>query len=82
MECLSKDQSPESYFISNMIIMNYNYYILKNDHNEILKLKAFCKRDDLLFYLLLKNIIGLHFFIRKEHFDTLNLEYYLSKIDY
>lgn len=64
-----------------MIIMNYNYYILKNNPNEILKLKAFCRRDNLKFFLLLKSIIDLHFFVRKEDFKELHLEYYLSKIN-
>ncbi|MBG3018328.1 hypothetical protein GHV24_00245 [Proteus mirabilis] len=78
---LSKDQAALNVFVSKMIIMNYNYYILKNNPNEILKLKAFCRRDNLKFFLLLKSIIDLHFFVRKEDFKELHLEYYLSKIN-
>lgn len=81
VSCLSKDQSTLNLFVSKMIIMNYNYYILKNNPDEILKLKAFCKRDNLQFFLLLKSIIDLHFFIRKEDFKELHLEYFLSKIN-
>lgn len=78
---LSKDQSALNVFVSKMIIMNYNYYILKNNPDEILKLKVFCRRDNLKFFLLFKSIIDLHFFVRKEDFKDLHLEYYLSKIN-
>ncbi|MBC3349819.1 hypothetical protein HU811_24480 [Pseudomonas sp. SWRI196] len=63
-------QSTENLFVSNIILMNYSFYILNNKPREILKLKKYIN-DEALFGKLLEAIITRRMVVSKALFDNL-----------
>ncbi|EMS1065557.1 hypothetical protein WKS79_004233 [Providencia stuartii] len=77
IDCADENQSECNFFISDMIYMNYIYYILKDNPKEILKLKRYCKKNNKLFFRIIAKIINLNYHIDESDFKGLKLEYYL-----
>lgn len=77
IDCVDENQSDCNFFISDMIYMNYIYYILNDNPKEILELKKHCKKNNQLFFRIIVKIINLNFHIDESDFKGLNLEYYL-----
>ncbi|WP_340618967.1 hypothetical protein [Xenorhabdus entomophaga] len=80
-DCVSSGQERVNVFVSKLIVMNYIYYVLKNQPEEILLLKEFCGKSNDLFFDILSFILKIRFYVRKEHFKGLHLGYYLSKVE-
>lgn len=78
--CVNKYQSPTETLISNMIIMNYSYYVLKEFPEEILLLKGFCKKKPGIFLDVMKKILDIKFFVWKETFKDVGINYYLHRV--
>ncbi|WP_445373794.1 hypothetical protein ACSLVK_14940 [Photorhabdus tasmaniensis] len=78
VDATNKWQSTNNLFISNMIIMNYSYYILKNNSRGIMKLKRFIK-DDKLFSDILTVIVKRNFHIKEEFLFNPELQKYIKK---
>jgi hypothetical protein len=72
-------QSTENLFVSNIILMNYSFYILKNKPREILKLKKHVN-DEALFIKLLEAIITRRMAINKSSFEKASIDQDLSSI--
>lgn len=72
-------QSTENLFVSNIILMNYSFHILKNKPREILKLKKYIN-DEALFSKLLEAIITRRMAISKSLFEKISIGQDLSLI--
>ncbi|WP_210643652.1 hypothetical protein [Pseudomonas sp. Tri1] len=72
-------QSTDNLFVSNIILMNYSFHILKNKPREILKLKKYVN-DDALFGKLLEAIIRRRMAVNKALFDKIPTGHDLSLI--
>ena len=77
VDCVNENQSECNFFISDMIYMNYIYYVIKDNEKEILKLKKYCAKNNKLFFKIIVKIMSLNFHINESSFRGLNLEYYL-----
>ncbi|QPB80500.1 hypothetical protein EHE21_14410 [Proteus sp. GOKU] len=80
IDCLNENQSKCNLFISNIIYMNYIYYVIRKCPAEVLDLKKYCGKNNKLFLKIISKIINRNFYIRSGDFKGLNLGYYLSKI--
>lgn len=78
--CVNKYQSSTENLISNMIIMNYSYFILKECPEEILLLKDFCKKKPGVFLDVINKILDIKFFVWKETFKDVGINYYLHRV--
>ena len=72
-------QSTANLFVSNMVVMNYAFHILKNKPREILKLKKHV-RDEALFGQLLEVIIMRRMAVNKAMFEQIPTGHDLSLI--
>jgi hypothetical protein len=72
-------QSTENLFVSNIILMNYSFHILKSNPREILKLKKYIN-DEALFRKLLEAIITRRMAINKSSFEKASIDQDLSLI--
>lgn len=72
-------QSTENLFVSNIILMNYSFYVLKNKPQEILKLKKYVN-DDLLFGKLLEALINRRMAVNRAMFEMIDIDHELSSI--
>lgn len=73
-------QSTENLFVSNMVVMNYAFHILKDKPREILKLKRYV-RDEALFGQLLEVIIMRRMVVNKAMFEKIPTGHDLSLIE-
>ncbi|MEX0448042.1 hypothetical protein [Xenorhabdus sp. SGI246] len=78
VEATNKWQSTNNLFISNMIIMNYSYYVLRNNSRNIMKLKSVIKNDE-IFSDVLTAIVKRKFHIREELLLKPELQKYIKK---
>ena len=76
---LDKSQSTQEIFISNMLVMAYIFYVLKDAPANILKLKEFIQEEDVFFHLL-EAVIKRRLIVSHHHFRNLGLEPYLRKV--
>lgn len=72
-------QSTHNLFVSNIILMNYAFYIIKNNPREILKLKKHTS-DREVFKKLLQAIISRRMAVNKEFFSNILTDQDLSLI--
>jgi hypothetical protein len=72
-------QSTENLFVSNMILMNYSFYILRKQPREILKLKKYVN-DETLFGKLLEALIMRRMGVTRALFETILTGHDLSLI--
>ncbi|TDL48834.1 hypothetical protein E2R60_25935 [Paenibacillus dendritiformis] len=80
IDAVDVHQSNYNLFVSNMILMNYSFYILKNDPRNILKLKKHIN-DDALFFKVMSALINRRMCIEKEDFEGLDLGIDLDAIE-
>lgn len=80
IDAVDVHQSNYNLFVSNMILMNYSFYILKNDPRNILKLKKHIN-DDALFFKVISALINRRMCIEKEDFEGLDLGIDLDAIE-
>jgi len=73
-------QSTENLFVSNMILMNYSFHILKNRPRELLKLKKYVN-DEVLFGKLLEAIILRRMSVTKALFEKIPTGHDLSLLN-
>ncbi|UVM61377.1 hypothetical protein [Pseudomonas sp. B21-010] len=73
-------QSTENLFVSNMVVMNYAFHVLKDKPREILKLKKYV-RDEALFGQLLEVIIMRRMAVNKALFEKIPTGHDLSLIE-
>ncbi|MBC8951170.1 MULTISPECIES: hypothetical protein [Xenorhabdus] len=71
-------QSTSNLFISNMILMNYSYYILRDNSRNIMKLKRIIK-DDKIFSDILTAIVKRKFHVKEEFLFKPELQKYIKK---
>lgn len=79
-DCVKEGQSKCNFFVSEMIFMNYIYYILREEPSNILALEEFCKENKKDFLKIISRIINRKFYLNINSFKGLNLGRYLSKI--
>ncbi|MBD2801756.1 hypothetical protein ID854_15205 [Xenorhabdus sp. M] len=79
-ECTYSHLERMNAFVSKMIVMNYIYYVLKDDPKEILIFKKFLGKNNDIFLTAFSFILDVRFYIKKSHFKGLYLGCYLSKI--
>ncbi|KSW14118.1 hypothetical protein OL98_17275, partial [Proteus mirabilis] len=79
-DCVKEGQSKCNLFVSEMIFMNYIYYILREEPSNILALEEFCKENKEDFLKIISRIINRKFYLNINSFKGLNLGRYLSKI--
>lgn len=72
-------QSTENLFVSNMILMNYSFHILRKQPREILKLKKYVN-DEALFGKLLEALIMRRMGVTRALFETIPTGHDLSLI--
>ncbi|MFT2789726.1 hypothetical protein ACMV5I_06595 [Serratia sp. T13T92] len=72
-------QSTNEVFVSNLLLMNYIFYLLKDNPSYLLKIKSFL-RDDYIFFRFFEAIIKRGLIVGKHHFTDLGLDDYLRKI--
>ncbi|MER5139711.1 hypothetical protein KDV74_21955, partial [Providencia stuartii] len=80
INCVNINQSKCNQFVSDMIYMNYIYYVLREKPIEILAFKKYCGKNNKLFLKIISKIINSHFYVRASDFKGMNLGYYISKI--
>ncbi|MEK4431708.1 hypothetical protein MHB54_21335 [Paenibacillus sp. FSL M7-0802] len=80
IDCINEHQSPTEQFISNLILMNYSYFVLKSNPSEITYLKLFCKKKPGVFMKILTALLEIRFFVDKASFTNAGIDYYLSRI--
>ncbi|TNF79854.1 hypothetical protein FGE05_23955 [Pseudomonas sp. ICMP22404] len=80
IDTLNPLQSTENLFVSNMILMNYSFHILKNRPREILKLKKYVN-DEVLFGKLLEAIILRRMTVTKALFEKIPTGHDLTSIN-
>ncbi|NRF96991.1 hypothetical protein HRG14_03265 [Paenibacillus dendritiformis] len=73
-------QSAYNLFVSNMILMNYSFYTLKDDPGKIVKLKTYI-RNEKLFFQLMSALVNRGMCIQKEDFQGLNLGIDLDAVE-
>ncbi|MDE9488122.1 hypothetical protein [Xenorhabdus bovienii] len=79
--CVRDSQSFSELFISHIIVMNYSFFAIKDNPDDILLLKSFLSDNEEIFIKILSLAIDIGFYVRKETFNGLNLEIYLEKIE-
>lgn len=80
IDTLNPLQSTENLFVSNLILMNYSFHILKNKPREILKLKKYIN-DEVLFGRLLEAIIMRRMAVNKALFEKIRTGHDLTSIN-
>ncbi|ACX86354.1 hypothetical protein Pecwa_0520 [Pectobacterium parmentieri WPP163] len=80
IDCFNKYQSNENLFISNSILMNYSYYILKNNNKKIMSLKKYVG-DDTIFSLILSSIAFRGIIVNEDTFINMGLAEHLNLPD-
>ncbi|MCU1790566.1 hypothetical protein CUU54_17150 [Pectobacterium polaris] len=80
IDCFNKYQSNENLFISNSILMNYSYYILKNNNKKILSLKRYVG-DDAIFSSIISSIAFRGIIVNEKNFIKMGLAEYLNLPD-
>ncbi|MDC9594719.1 hypothetical protein [Xenorhabdus sp. IM139775] len=78
VEVTNKWQSTNNLFISNMILMNYSYYILRNNPSNIMRIKRIIK-DDKIFSDILTAIVKRKFHVKEEFLFKMELQKYIKK---
>jgi len=73
-------QSTHNLFVSNIILMNYAFYIIKNKPQEILRLKKHT-RDKAVFEKVVQAIISRRMSVKKECFRNILTDHDLSSIN-
>ncbi|MDX7640700.1 hypothetical protein SJ741_18560 [Citrobacter portucalensis] len=79
-DCFDKYQSNENLIVSNFILMNYSYYILRHNPRVILKLKKYIKNDD-IFSNILSAIIYRYQGVNKDDFIALGYAKYIKEVN-
>ncbi len=80
IDCFNKYQSGENLFISNSILMNYSYYILKNNKRKIMSLKKYVG-DDTIFSSIISSIAFRGIAVNEDFFINMGLGEYLNLPD-
>lgn len=78
-DILNPLQSTNEIFISNILLMNYIFYILKDGAQRLFEIKDFLKSEN-VFMSFLEAIIKRRLIVGKQHFEGLGLDDYLSRI--
>lgn len=65
-------QSTENLFVSNIILMNYSFHVLKDKPREISRLKTYVN-DELLFGKILEALIHRQMAVSRETFETVGI---------
>ncbi|WP_409310343.1 hypothetical protein [Pectobacterium sp. B1J-3] len=80
IDCFNKYQSNGNLFISNFILMNYSYYVLKNNNKKIMSLKKYVG-DDAIFSSIISSIAFRGIMVNEESFIKIGLAEYLNLPD-
>ncbi|MDN4088552.1 hypothetical protein [Paenibacillus polymyxa] len=80
IDCINEHQSPTEQLISNMILMNYSYFVLKSNPSEITYFKCFCKKKPGVFMKVLTALLELGFFVDNTIFANAGIPYDLSRV--
>lgn len=80
VECMNEGQSKCNIFISEIIYMNYIYYILRKNPSKILDLEKYCNEKKVGFLKIINRIINRKFYVNMKTFKGINLGMYLSKL--
>ncbi len=80
VDCFNKHQSGGNLLISNMILMNYSYYILKNNKRSVFSLKKHVN-NDVIFSSILSSLAFRRIIVDKDYFIGMGLAEYLSLPD-
>lgn len=78
-DILNPLQSTHEVFVSNILLMNIIFYILKDNPGYLMNIYLDLDDDSLFFYFL-EAVIKRRLIIGKEHFSGLNFESYLQRI--
>lgn len=78
-DILNPLQSTNEVFVSNILLMNIIFYILKDNPGYLMDIYIDLD-DDFLFFCFLEAVIKRRLIIGKEHFSGLNFENYLQRI--
>lgn len=80
IDAVDVHQSTYNLFVSNMILMNYSFYTLKDNPRNIVKLKKYIHNEK-LFFQVMSALINRRMCIQKEDFKGLNLGIDLDAIE-
>jgi len=72
-------QSTENLFVSNIILMNYSFHVLKNRPREISRLKTYVN-DELLFGKILEALIHRRMAVDRATFETIGIGHDLASV--
>jgi len=72
-------QSTENLFVSNIILMNYSFHVLKNKPREISRLKKYVD-DELLFGKILEALIHRRMAVDRATFETIGIGHDLASV--
>ncbi|EPU3837449.1 hypothetical protein ACVWU7_000942 [Providencia stuartii] len=78
--CMNEGQSKCNIFISEIIYMNYIYYVLRGNPSKILDLEEYCNKTKISFLKIINRIINRRFYVNMKSFKGINLGMYLSRL--